>query len=297
MIGTITASTLFSGCASLKSKESGNKEDYLTLEDGTKIWYHQCSGKKGYSPFVFIHGNAQNHTAAEETLKYLNNLGHPVIAYDLPGHGNSQAYVNGKYSMERLSRNLGDILDSVECSKPILVGHSMGGMIALQYAAQKPKSVRGLVLIDTSDVDPVKVNKAIPLDEIIKGIIKTSHEISEKNLQGKVYPYNENPQLTEEEILGVGLKYTVPEALEGNFTATGDYDVRDKLSSLNIPALILRGEKDVLMTAEMTQAMRERIKNSKEFTIAGYGHNFLIQRPDLLIGKVRENYGFLTKED
>lgn len=271
-----------------------DQDSYLKLEDGSKIWCQKIAGKEGFLPFVFIHGNAQNHTTADACLKHLNSLGHPVLVYDLPGHGKSDSYHDGKYSMERFTDTLAKVLQYSKIDKPVLIGHSMGGMIALQYAVQYPEKIAGLILVDTSDLDPIKANKTIPLASIIPDIIKNSYALFKSK---GTYQFDKNPQLSENEILSAGLDCTVPQALEGNFNATNSYDVRQKLNSLNVPILILRGETDALMTQEMNSEMQKRMKNSRLVVIPKYGHNFLIQRPDLLQQTIEQNYDFIVSKN
>ncbi len=280
-------------------------KDYLILKDRTDIFYGKRIGSNGYTPLVFVHGNAQNHTSFLRISRALNKLGHPTAVYDLPGHGRSQPYADGRYSMERFSETLCKVIDAAKFKKPILVGHSMGGMIALQYAVQNPDGISGLVLIGTADVDPVKANKLLPLADIVNEIIKNAYKTSKKELHGKAFQFDKvldfckdnHLQPGDQETIAIGLEYTVPQALEGNFDAVDSYDVRDKLHVLNVPALILRGEQDSLMTAEMTSEMGKRIKNSETITIQGCSHNFLIQRPEILeemmvpwIAKHEEHY-------
>ena len=107
-----------------------------------------------------------------------------------------------------------------------------------------------------------------------------------------IYMYDKNPQLTEDDILEIGLQYTIPQALDGNFRATTTYDVRQKLFQIKVPVLIVRGESDLLMTAEMTKKMQGRIPCSRVVTVPNAGHNFLIQKPDLLWNIIKDNYNF-----
>jgi pimeloyl-ACP methyl ester carboxylesterase len=55
---------------------------------------------------IFVHGNAQNTSAGIEALKFFQGKGHEVLAYNLPGHGNSQPYKDGKYTMKKFAETL-----------------------------------------------------------------------------------------------------------------------------------------------------------------------------------------------
>lgn len=277
----------------LEARTQGDysSEQSLVLEDGTRIWYEKRAGKPNLPPIVFIHGNGQNHTTGNVFLKRMGEIGHTLVAYDLPGNGKSEPYRDGKYSMQRSSDTLDKVISSSGVEKPILVGHSYGGMIALQYAVEHPEKVTSLVLAGSSDVNPAKINKT--LDAMVSDVKRKAIEGGKD--AGKVYPFDANPDLIDEEVHKISLAYTHPQALLGHLNAVSSYDVRDRLLTLNVQVLILRGEKDSIITAEMTEAMSARLKNHRFRTVYGAGHNFVFQKPRLFIGLVESNLGYLKR--
>ncbi|HLC20076.1 MAG TPA: alpha/beta hydrolase [Candidatus Nanoarchaeia archaeon] len=256
----------------------------MLLNDGTNIWYESKKGKK--QPFVFIHGNAQNHTIFTDVINALHKKGHHTVSYDLPGHGRSEPYKNKKYSMLQFAQTLQHIIKQTHCQNPVIVGHSLGGMIALQYAAAFP--VHALVLTGTADVDPIKVNNVIPLKQIVSSIVKDAYKLAEKR-----QPFTFSAPMSDEQVLAAGLRCTNPDALKANFNATKRYNVRMKLSKLSCPVLIIRGRNDMLMTEKMTSDMVKRIKKVKAVQCAG-GHNFFLQHKGVLHRYIMKNYRFLT---
>jgi pimeloyl-ACP methyl ester carboxylesterase len=96
---------------------------------------------------LLIHGMAGNSGNWEEVLELLAR-GHTIIAPDLPGHGES-ALGGGDYSLGGLAAGLRDLLLALGHDRATLVGHSLGGGIAMQFTYQFPEMVERLVLVSS----------------------------------------------------------------------------------------------------------------------------------------------------
>lgn len=120
----------------------------LSAADGATLGYRLFRGAS--SPrrlMVLLHGVASNmsrwsefveHTSLKETWD--------LLRLDLRGHGES--FMRGRLSLKIWCRDLRDILDAEGCEQALLVGHSLGAQVAVQFAVLYPSRVRGLVLID-----------------------------------------------------------------------------------------------------------------------------------------------------
>jgi pimeloyl-ACP methyl ester carboxylesterase len=113
---------------------------------------------------LLIHGmagTAENWHSVIEPLA----LGHTVIAPDFPGHGMSEPG-GGDYSLGSLASGLRDLLLTLGHESATLVGHSLGGGVALQFTYQFPEMVERLVLVSSGglgpDVSPVLRAAALP---------------------------------------------------------------------------------------------------------------------------------------
>jgi pimeloyl-ACP methyl ester carboxylesterase len=101
---------------------------------------------------VLIHGMGGNFENWQEVIEPLAR-NHTVIAPDLPGHGES-APGGGDYSIGALSAGLRDLLIALGHERATLVGHSLGGGIAMQFAYQFPEMVERLVLVSSGGLGP-----------------------------------------------------------------------------------------------------------------------------------------------
>ena len=109
--------------------------------------------RKNLPSIVFIHGAAMDHTVWTLPARYFARHNFNVLAVDLPGHGRSTgpAYE----SIDAMSEWLSTVLDTVGNEEHILVGHSMGSLIAWDWAAKNPNHCKKLVLLGTSMPMPV----------------------------------------------------------------------------------------------------------------------------------------------
>jgi len=106
---------------------------------------------------VFIHGAQNDHSVWALQSRYFAHHGFNVLAVDLPGHGRSAG--PALTSVDAMADWLLGVLDGAEVSEAILIGHSMGSLIALEAAHRAPHRVRGLGLVGSTY--PMKVSDAL----------------------------------------------------------------------------------------------------------------------------------------
>jgi len=116
--------------------------------DGVRIAYEDSGGPG--RPFVLVHGFTGNRHDFRSHYEALSELGRTVI-YDQRGHGDTTDLGDpSAYRFDLLVRDLHLLLRALEIDRCDLLGHSMGGMIALRSALEHPENVASLVLMDTS---------------------------------------------------------------------------------------------------------------------------------------------------
>ena len=139
-------------------------------------------------PLIFIHGALgfnRNFNSISEALKEK----HKSLLYDQRGHGKS--FHAEPYTVEQLAKDLNELLDKLSFSKPSLVGHSLGGFVALVFASLYPEKINKLVIVDSSPV-PSKdrgeeiINRIKNLPAYFKDYEEARHyfheEVENKNL-------------------------------------------------------------------------------------------------------------------
>jgi pimeloyl-ACP methyl ester carboxylesterase len=130
----------------------------LTVEGNLAYCY---TSNKSFNPAlpcaVFIHGAQNDHSVWALQSRYFAHHGFNVLALDLPGHGRSKGAA--LTSVEAMSHWLLALLDAAGASQAMLIGHSMGSLIALQTAHSAPERVSHLALLGATY--PMKVSDAL----------------------------------------------------------------------------------------------------------------------------------------
>jgi pimeloyl-ACP methyl ester carboxylesterase len=106
-------------------------------------------------PVVFWHALGPDASGAElaDVAPVLVDAGFYVVAIDGPGFGNSPLLPTERYRLESLVSILYELVDLLELDRPVVMGHSWGGAVAVRYAAAYPEDVRAVVLLDSGHLD------------------------------------------------------------------------------------------------------------------------------------------------
>lgn len=124
---------------------------------GGNIYYQYISSFPGRPTVVLLHGLSSNHTTWNVIREELYIKGYNSLAVDLRGHARSdKRKVHRFYRWSTFTDDLHQILEQEQLERPILVGYSYGGPIALNYAATYPNAVEAMVIISTNYVNPLE---------------------------------------------------------------------------------------------------------------------------------------------
>lgn len=116
--------------------------------EGVELWLDDTGA--GEPAFVFVHGFAADHTHFEPQVEYFGAR-HRVVSVDLRGHGRSAA-PDQEYTMEGYADDVAFVCTSLGLRNPVLVGHSMGGVVVALTGQRHPGLAGGLCIIDSAIV-------------------------------------------------------------------------------------------------------------------------------------------------
>lgn len=220
-------------------------------------------------PVVFIHGAGGTH---QHWLYQVRDLPcSPSYVPDLPGHGRSEGPAPG--SIQAHGDWLIAFLDATGLERAVLVGHSMGGAIALDVALRYPARVSGLGLVATGA--RLRVASAI-----LDGIQQDTEAAVRLICQWAFGP--EAPQ----EMVRLGrrqMSATPPDVLYSDFAACNTFDIRDHLGEIATPTIVLAGTHDRLTPAKYAVYLRDHISDAGLCLIEGAGHMVMIERPSAVV--------------
>jgi pimeloyl-ACP methyl ester carboxylesterase len=125
--------------------------------NGLKLYYEREGS--GAPPLLFVHGWCCDHTFFEPQFEHFRSS-HTVIAMDLRGCGRSDRPEAG-YDIPTLADDVAWLVDAIGISRPIVVGHSLGGMIAIELAAKHPSVPLAIIADDPGPIDPLPETRRI----------------------------------------------------------------------------------------------------------------------------------------
>jgi pimeloyl-ACP methyl ester carboxylesterase len=127
-------------------KKGGRNYMKHIIRDKTAYAYKEVGS--GPPPLVFVHGWACDHSFFSPQIDYFSRY-HRVIAPDLPGHGASDACPLQKYTVTQFADDLAWLCRELQVEQAVLVGHSMGGVVALEAAGKYLQLAAAVCLIDS----------------------------------------------------------------------------------------------------------------------------------------------------
>ena len=228
-------------------------------------------------PILFLHGIGG---AARQFDGQLRHFGAAMraIAWDMPGYGASAPLP--LVSMDALAAELAGFIAALGLDRPVLVGHSLGGMIAQHLVAESPHMARALVLAQTSAAfgsrDPAWAEQFVadrlgPLDAG-----RTMAELAPGMVAGMV---GEDADPAGVALAVDCITHTPDSTYRDTVLAMPGFDRRDALPRIAVPTLVLAGTKDPNAPAAAMQRMAERIPGARYVALEGVGHLAHLERP------------------
>ena len=191
-----------------------------------------------------------------------------TLAIDLPGHGKTAG--SAKSTIEGYARWLMETLEAFFPEPPVLMGHSMGGAIVQEAAFRSPVLMKGIILAATGP----RLGVAPAL---LDGLLNNFDNIIDA-IMAYAYAPGVNQRLVTE---GAGLMREAGEAVvHGDFAACNQFDMRDRIEQITLPAHVLCGEKDQLAPPSLSEKLKTAIKGSRCDIIPSAGHMVMIETPE-----------------
>jgi len=247
-------------------------------------------------PVLFIHGLGENLLTWQKVLDRLPQEKYRFLLIDLPGHGQSTAERRGEYSHRQLAEQLVEFLDVLSIEKMVVVGHSLGGTLAIRMALLHPEKVQALFLISPAVFSvhgfPLSglifanpflrtaaislANRTLRSQEKLKQALREAvfdpASIDEDLLSRIARPILENPRS------GLSLYYYLRDSSRNH--------IFPELKNLNLPIFIVSGCEDPWVKASETRRLSDHLLNSVFLEIPRCGHMPQEEKPGVIAGQL-----------
>ena len=268
----------------------------------TRNGYHlrvDVHGQDDAPPLMLVHGVGSDRTQWREAIEDLSD-DFRIHALDLLGHGRSDHDSNAAHTLESAAQDLDDVIASTGDEPVTLVGHSMGGMIALTWCSRHSEALSrlsGLVLVHTTPqnpfetMTPVALHRAleqpvhkptlrltVPMAPLVRLMNRldylngTSHWMNHFGMFG-------GTESREQLERTARLHATMDPAAVARFTLSmTSFDVRRRLASLKVPTLVVAAAKDPVTIPDASRFISEQMPGAKLTVLEQTRHMGFIER-------------------
>ncbi len=259
---------------------------------------HALSWSQEGTPLVFLHGFGNDCHVWDESAPLVAPH-YRTLAFDMRGHGDSDCDPEGRYDHGTMALDVEAALDSLGIDRLVLVGHSMGGRVAMHFAGDHPERMAGLVIVDAGPeldargVTRIRLDAATQKDVSFSSMAEYTRALSlaypaaaphvlermakhgSRRLEdGRLVP-KLDPGLRE----GVGLQETPEAALERERETTAA--LWSALERTRCPTLVVRGAaSDVLSPETADRMVEEALPHGRLSVVPQAGHSVMTDNPE-----------------
>ena len=271
-------------------------QEMSDYQENTHIMYRVIEGDPSLT-FLFIHGLGENLRTWEKMEEQLT-IPYRILLIDLPGHGQSPLQRRTNYSHDNLSRLLWKFVDEIGTGDLVIVGHSLGGNIALRMAAIRPEKIQGLFLLSPSVFDtrgfplPRLITNNIflrpLLDVMIRRIVRSPERLTKILKQAVFDKTAVDGDLIE--------RIVTPITDNPKSYLTLIYLFRDSsrnrklpdFGGIHVPVLIINGTEDLWVKPEDTLRLTSLLPDGELTLLPSCGHMPQEEKPNEVVQKLEE---------
>jgi 3-oxoadipate enol-lactonase len=248
------------------------------------VTYFEDSALAGASgpPVVLIHGHSVDLRLWDEQVPALTAAGFRVIRYDVRGHGRSMAPPTG-YTWENYAADLRELLDRVNVRAAHVVGLSMGGGIALQFALDFPARVLSFTLVDSALPGFAYSDEFSEQIEALVAAVRAEGPRAAFERLWLTHPLFDGLRRFPDRLQRVRemvLAYPAADYREGALPAGYAPDAIDRLHEIKAPTLVVVGERDIADFRLVADVLAGNLPRARRLVLPDCGHLPPVEQPD-----------------
>lgn len=238
--------------------------------DGTHVQYHVYGS--GEPALVFIHGWSCDSNYWREQVPVFKSK-YTVVTVDLAGHGGTNAN-RSDWSMERFGQDVATAVAAVPNRQLILVGHSMGGPVAIEAARLLKDRVIGIIGVDTFKTIGGPLPSAAQLDAIVKPFEANFIGYTRDMIASRFFAPGANPQLAQK--IAYDMSLSPPQVAIPAMRAVLAYDFAPPLKEISAPIVAINSD-----LGEPVNELRIRkvLPKFRAVVLPGAGHFLMMEDP------------------
>ena len=275
--------------AELEKTYSSPKNAYVSAL-GVNMHYQDTGPSKNVIPILFLHGFGSSLQTWDTWAQALSD-DYRVISVDLPGFGLTGEDPSGIYTDQRSVEVLEAFLKALQIPKVVLVGNSMGGKFAWQFAARYPNQVAKLVLISPDGYASPGIEYGKKPDvPAIADLYR--YFFSKTFLAMNLEPAYANPKALNDALVNRYYDLMLAPGVRGAILArmqqTVLQDPVPSLASIQVPTLLIWGEKDAFIPISNSNDYLKIMPNVKRVSLPNIGHLPQEEQPSIGLAALKE---------
>jgi len=223
---------------------------------------------------LLIHGAGGSHLDWPPQLRRFEPLG--SCAIDLPGHGRSVG--PARTTVSAYADAVLDLVGELELSEVILVGHSMGGAIALDIALRQPEEIVGLILVATG--------ARLRVNQLLLDLVDSNFSSAVDHVVANAWGPNAKPEFVRQ--ASQLMRSCDPNAMAMDFLACNEFDIMSQLGDIALPTLVLVGTADRMTPPKFGQYLASHIPHAEFASFDGAGHMLAMEQPQAVSDAVAD---------
>jgi pimeloyl-ACP methyl ester carboxylesterase len=237
---------------------------------------HLETRQGGGRPIILIHGWCCDHTYLAPQAEYFAALGHQIVSPDLRGHGLSDKPEQA-YPIEVFADDIAWLCTELKLARPILIGHSMGGIVAFDVAARYPDLLGAIAMLDAAIVLPTAARAAIPA--FLERLQGPDYADALRSFVGSIFFLPSDNSVRKIRILEQ-MATTPQHVMAGAYQGLGDYAADEARNRIVVPAVYIAAN-EPSPRSDM-QRLKELIPHLSTGQTVGSGHFCQLEVPEQL---------------
>jgi pimeloyl-ACP methyl ester carboxylesterase len=275
----------------------GERPHFVDRPDGARLFVEEI-GSKSQRGAIFIHGSALRTDVWHYQMAGLGK--HRLVFYDLRGHGRSEPKGDADFTLKTLGDDLVAVIEDSGLEEAVVVGHSVGGMLALQLLADRRdllgSPIKGLVLVNSTygpgaetvigGTAVARIERAArrPLDFLgakseyvhrLRTLVRPSDTLF---MAVALAAFGPSPSARQVDFTYDMTADTNTDVIFDLIKSYRDHDVGDKLGDITVPALVIGGTHDRLTVPDASEYLAAHLPKAELKLFERCGHMSMLER-------------------